>query len=139
MKRSLEQYFLEYEAYHRTTGNKACHWVGIPLIMLSLLGLLAGIGPGHFNAATALWLFSTLFYLALTPRLGLPFGLVTLGFYFAGRGLPSQALWPAFALGWIAQGVGHAFFERKAPAFIKNLEHILIGPLWLFNRLIRKN
>ena len=37
-----------------------------------------------------------------------------------------------FALGWILQGVGHAFYEKKSPAFLRNVLHMLIGPLWVF-------
>ena len=64
------------------------------------------------------------------------FGLFALGLYFLGRALPIPALWSLFILGWIFQGIGHYHYEKKSPAFFKNLEHILIGPLWIFARLI---
>ncbi len=42
--------------------------------------------------------------------------------------------WPwaiaAFVAGWILQFVGHAY-EGKSPAFLTNLVHLLVGPLWV--------
>ena len=43
----------------------------------------------------------------------------------------------AFALGWVFQGVGHAYFEKNRPAFFKNLAHLLVGPLFLVKKLLR--
>ena len=34
--------FADYASYHRTKGNKVFHRLGIPLLMLSLLGMLLG-------------------------------------------------------------------------------------------------
>jgi len=35
--------FADYAAYHQTAGNKTFHRLGIPLIMLSLIGMLARV------------------------------------------------------------------------------------------------
>jgi uncharacterized membrane protein YGL010W len=47
--------------------------------------------------------------------------------------------WPyaigAFAVGWVFQFVGHAY-EGKAPAFLTNLLHLLVGPLWVAGHLV---
>ncbi len=40
-----------------------------------------------------------------------------------------------FALGWAFQLVGHAVYERNRPAFVRNLRHLLIGPLWIARKL----
>lgn len=40
-----------------------------------------------------------------------------------------------FAGGWILQFVGHGVFEKKSPAFLTNVAHLLIGPLWWFTKL----
>ena len=51
--RDIRSLFADYASYHRTSGNKAFHRISIPLIMLSLLGMLARpvrVGPpdhGH--------------------------------------------------------------------------------------------
>src|SRR3989337_1265769 len=37
----LDPLWADYEAHHRTAGNKWCHAAGIPLILAGLLGLLS--------------------------------------------------------------------------------------------------
>ncbi len=41
MASRLAVVFEDYEAYHRTPGNKLCHYVGIPLVACTLVGLLS--------------------------------------------------------------------------------------------------
>ncbi len=36
-----DRLWADYEAHHRTAGNKVCHMAGIPLIMAGLLSLLS--------------------------------------------------------------------------------------------------
>lgn len=144
MSDRLSRYFTEYSRFHTTPGNKICHYFGIPMIALSLLGLLAAIPIGswgvgailRFDAGVLLWIIAVLFYLTLDWKLAIPFGLVAAGLYFLGRATPLAWLWAIFILGWIFQGIGHYRYEKKSPAFFKNLEHILIGPLWIFARMI---
>ena len=126
-------------------GNELCHFIGIPLIVISLLGLLAAFPfeAGSFfgsplfriDGGSVFWALAILWYLWIDWRAGLSFSLVSLSAYFVGRTLPVPALWAFFVLGWIFQGIGHVVYEKKSPAFIKNFAHLLIGPLWVFARL----
>jgi uncharacterized membrane protein YGL010W len=43
----------------------------------------------------------------------------------------------AFVLGWIFQAVGHAVYEKNSPAFFRNLVHLLVGPAYLVNKVLR--
>jgi uncharacterized membrane protein YGL010W len=115
------------------------------MIAISLFGLLAMIPLGGGGAASSilrldlgvlLWLVALLYYLTLDWKLAVPFGLLAAGLYFLGRATPLAWLWAIFVLGWIFQGIGHYRYEKKSPAFFKNLEHLLIGPLWIFARMI---
>ena len=36
-----------------------------------------------------------------------------------------------FILGWVLQFVGHYVYEKKSPAFFRNVTHLLVGPLWI--------
>jgi uncharacterized membrane protein YGL010W len=139
--RQLSQYFEDYEEAHRTFGNEVCHFIGIPMIVVTLLGLLSAWvlldSPIRIDGGLLLWGLGTLFYLAVGWRLGAPFSLVLLGAYFVGRTVPLAWLWAGFALGWLFQGIGHGVYEKKSPAFVRNLQHILIGPLWIFARALR--
>lgn len=134
----------DYASYHRTPGNQRTHLVGIPLIVLAVLGLLGhlsifrGLTGSEFvrvDGGTVLWLLGVLWYLRLDWRLAIPFGPVLLGFYFLGRALPVPILLALFAIGWAIQYLGHYVYEKKAPAFYKNAEHLLVGPFWIFAKI----
>ena len=43
MSPTLKAHFADYAAFHGTAGNRACHYVGIPLIVLSLFALLSAV------------------------------------------------------------------------------------------------
>jgi len=142
MSKRLEIYFEDYASHHHVRGNKLLHFLGIPLIAVSLLGLLAQLPllPAYIPAGevirldggTLLLILATLWYLLLDWRLAVPFALFGAGMYFSGRAIPNQGLWGLFVVGWICQGVGHAVYEKRSPAFFHNVRHLLIGPLWIF-------
>ena len=144
MKR-LSDYFAEYASFHKTPGNQMTHYGGIPMIMVGLLGILSRAvlyspEPGSLaqvDLGLLLWLGSAIFYWRLDWRLGVPFSLVTLGLYFVGRGLPLGVQIGLFVLGWGLQLLGHHYFEKKKPAFLDNLLHLFIGPLWIFSKIFR--
>jgi uncharacterized membrane protein YGL010W len=133
--------FADYASYHRTKGNKAFHRMGIPMIMLTLLGMLArveifDIGSFRVDAAVLLIILSGIYYLALEWRLGLAMLGVSIIFYIAGAALPMTVNVAFFILGWIFQFIGHSVYEKKQPAFLRNMTHLLIGPLWILNDLV---
>lgn len=124
--------FKEYESYHGSFENKLTHYIGIPLIVVSLLGLLARLGitvlSVRVDAALLLMLSVMVFYFALEWKLALPFSGVVLAGYWVGTQLSLPLLWSVFVLGWVAQFLGHAVFEKRSPVFFSNLRHLLIGP-----------
>src|SRR5437016_5431123 len=123
--------FADYASYHQTKGNKAFHRLGIPLIMLSLIGLLARVGVGYLNAAVALIVVAEIVYFTLEWRLALAMLVISAAFYFAGAAMPLSLNAALFVLGWIFQFVGHSVYEHKSPAFLTNFLHLLVGPLWI--------
>lgn len=133
--------FADYASYHRTSGNKWFHRFGIPLIMLSLLGLLsrvtlAMLGSLRIDLAMAVIIAVEAYYLAAEWRLGLAMLAVSITFEFAGAAIPFWVDVGLFVAGWILQFIGHIAFEKRQPAFLKNLLHLLIGPLWILNDLV---
>jgi uncharacterized membrane protein YGL010W len=131
--------FADYASYHRTKGNKVFHRLGIPLLMLSLLGMLARIAlPGvrFVDAATVLIALSTLYYLVVEWRLAIAMLIVSVVFYLAGAWLPLWVNVALFVAGVICQYVGHKVYEHRQPAFMKNMAHLLIGPLWILNDFV---
>lgn len=136
----IQGYFEDYGDAHRTKGNKATHLVGIPLIIIAILGLLdrlaispANFRGAHWSLAAALFVSVNLFYLSLHLGLGLAMVLVSSGFFLLGAALPLPALWAFFIVGWALQFAGHKIYEKKSPAFFHGLVHLLIGPLFILN------
>lgn len=139
--KSVQQQFSDYAAFHQTAGNKLFHRLGIPIIMLSLLGMLervviAHAGEWQLDLAILLIVASGIYYLALEWKLGFVMIVVSIAMYFAGAFIPMWLLIALFVIGWIFQGIGHAVYEKRQPAFAQNLIHLLIGPLWILNDVL---
>src|ERR1700737_2236603 len=136
----IETLFTDYASYHRTRGNKMFHRAGIPLIVLSLIGMLARVSirvnDMQIDAAMLLIVAAFAYYVALEWRLGIAMLAVTIAFYFAGRALPMWLNVVLFILGWIFQFIGHSVYEHRQPAFMRNLLHLMVGPLWILNDVV---
>ncbi len=136
--RDISALFDDYASYHRTKGNKWFHRVGIPMIMLSLFGLLARVPiVPHVDAAIVLIAIATVVYFILDWRLGAIMLIVSAVFYLAAAALPFWVNVALFVLGWILQFVGHSVYEKRQPAFMTNAMHLLVGPLWILNDIVR--
>lgn len=139
--RDVQALFDDYASYHQTTGNKIFHRLGIPMIMLTLLGMLSyvrlfEVWTVRWDAAMLLIAISSAYYFVIEWRLALAMFVVSILFYFAGAMLPLWWNVAIFVLGWIFQFIGHKVYEHKNPAFFRNFVHLLIGPLWILNDII---
>ncbi|MGE0658370.1 MAG: DUF962 domain-containing protein [Reyranellaceae bacterium] len=131
-----------YASYHRDARNRATHFVGIPLIIFSLLVPLCWLrfelGGVVLSAGLLVGLAVLGLWIALDRVLGLALVLfLAPAWYVADRIATdgSQATgWIVFAVtfvgGWILQLVGHVF-EGKRPALVSNLFQALIAPMFL--------
>jgi uncharacterized membrane protein YGL010W len=133
--------FADYASHHQTKGNKWFHRFGIPMIMLTLIGMLvrvrvATIGSLRIDAGMILIAIAVIYYLMLEWRLAIPMLIVSIAFYLIGAWLPMSANVVLFILGWIFQFIGHSVYEHRQPAFFRNVVHLLIGPLWILNDVI---
>ena len=148
--RSLQQWLDEYDSSHRHPVNKAIHWVCVPAIMLSLLALLWLVRiplpwsiPWLLNTAVCFLLPVMIYYLLLSPRLAagmlLVFGVLL--YLITALERLQTPLWRIalviFVVAWIGQFIGH-HIEGKRPSFFKDLQFLLIGPLWLLAALYRR-
>jgi uncharacterized membrane protein YGL010W len=132
----LQAHFSDYSSFHRTPGNQACHYVGIPLIVFSVFALLAhvplfAVGAFTVTAAELLLLAATVYYLTLDRALAALMLAASIVLTAAGRAVPVPAAVALFVIGWVFQFVGHYVYEKKSPAFYRNLAHLLVGPLWI--------
>ena len=119
-----------------TPGNKACHYVGIPLIVLTLFSLLGAVplfavGSYTVTLAEVLLVLATVYYLTLDRTLAVLMFVASAALLVLGRTLPLGVALGLFVLGWVFQFVGHYVYEKRSPAFYRNLAHLLVGPLWI--------
>lgn len=138
---SIDALFADYASYHQTPGNKAFHRLGIPLIMLTLIGMLTEVhlftlGGVRYDLAIFLIAAASAYYFAVSWRLAIPMIAVSILFYFIGAAFPFYLNAALFILGWIFQFIGHKVYEHKNPAFFRNFLHLLIGPLWILNDVV---
>ncbi|MFP5440950.1 MAG: DUF962 domain-containing protein [Gammaproteobacteria bacterium] len=148
--RTLEQWFELYGESHRNKTNKTIHFIAVPTIYFSIIGLLWAIPvPAALAAIPGLnWAVLAVIPVLLFYRgLSMP---VTIGMavfsgacfavlhYLQAAGL--SVLWISvglFVVMWILQFIGHAV-EGKKPSFFQDLQFLLIGPAWVLAFLLRR-
>ena len=154
MKGLVEQMSM-YAAYHRDSTNKAIHFVFVPLIIWSAMGLLMelpalDVGNLSITAAHAIALVLLVYYLRLDVPLGIAmvvlFTVMLLTAWDLHNALGDRA-WmlfgAVFAGSWIAQLIGHSAFEHRRPALADNLFQVFVAPIfvmaeWAFSLGLRK-
>jgi uncharacterized membrane protein YGL010W len=146
--RSASDWLDEYGESHSHPTNEVLHWICVPVIVLSLLGLLWSLPVPQALTRISLWLnWATLatlaalvYYCALSVRLATGIACAFALMFVALRALEliPWPLWATslalFAAAWLGQFIGHAIEGRK-PSFFKDVQFLLIGPLWLVMRL----
>src|SRR5580704_9384874 len=150
--RTVSDWLAEYGASHQNPTNKLLHWICVPPIVLAVLGLLWSVPVPAGFVALSPWLnwaslaaaAALLYYLTLSWRLaaGVLVGFLVL--LWITRAL-AQLPWPLwqtslviFVVAWIGQFIGHAI-EGRRPSFFKDLQFLLIGPLWLLAAAYRRS
>lgn len=143
--RSLQSWLDEYGQSHQNSLNKKIHWICVPLILWSILTLLSEIRFGAIHAGWIASLLATLYYARLSFKMALTFVIVITIMMLvneliftainASRWLVALIV---FALAWIGQFYGHAV-EGKKPSFLKDVQFLLIGPLWLMHQAQKSN
>ncbi len=135
--RRIDQLLDHYGESHQNPGNELIHFVAIPLIVFSLIGLLHWAHPYLAMAAIA---GSIMYYARLSNVFMISMTLLAvLCLYLAG--LLGDALLPVsigvFVVSWIFQFIGHKL-EGKKPSFLEDLQYLLIGPLFVLSKLFLK-
>jgi len=150
--RTAAQWLDEYGDSHRHPTNKLLHWICVPVIVWCALGLLwllpfpGDLRPLHpfANWATATVLAALLYYALLSVRLALGILPVLLAMLWAVNEIDrwrTVPLWviclSLFVAAWIGQFIGHAI-EGRRPSFFKDIQFLMIGPLWLLADAYRR-
>ena len=149
--RTVEQWFGEYGESHSNPRNELLHIICVPAIVLTVIGFIWSIPvPAAFseispwlNWATMVIAVAIAYYCTLSAALGFgaAIGLGILAYIVRFLDTLAWPLWLTclviFVVAWIGQFVGHAI-EGKRPSFFKDLQFLLIGPLWLLGHLYRR-
>ena len=151
-RKSADQWFAEYGESHQDHANETIHWICVPVIFYSVLGLLWSLPvPGALGAA-APWftwaepaiLAALIFYFRLSVPLA--FGLL---FFISLCAILLELqtklcpfpVWKSslilFVLAWVGQFIGHRI-EGQKPSFFKDVVFLLIGPAWLLHFIYKK-
>lgn len=152
--RKIDQLLSEYGESHQNVTNKAIHWICVPLIFFSVVGMLASIpsdwvqsvlgeGNPYANWATVALVIAIAYYATLSITLTMGMTLFTFVCLFVARIIAETGtpLWAVsifiFVVAWIGQFYGHKV-EGKKPSFLKDLQFLLIGPAWLMHFIYKK-
>jgi uncharacterized membrane protein YGL010W len=151
--RKIDLLFAEYAESHRNSTNKLIHWICVPLIFWSILGFISlipsksigfiYIGEISYVSFAAIALV-TIFYLRLPFIISLIMFILMIIMESFAYGINirfKENSWivylSVFVITWIFQFVGHKI-EGKKPSFLKDLQFLLVGPIWLLSFILKK-
>ncbi len=153
--RKIDSLLSEYGESHRNATNKSIHWLCVPLIFLSIVGLIASIPATQLklylgsqspfaNWAMVGLLIVAFYYFSLSVSLTIGmilFGLLCLLIINFIEKINIAPLWIIslliFFTAWVGQLYGHKI-EGKKPSFLKDVQFLLIGPAWLMHFIYKR-
>jgi len=153
--KTADQWFEAYGVSHQNATNKLIHWICVPLIFFSIVGLLSAIPTGflslqanegwkpYIHFGTVLILLGMLFYIRLSISLALGMAVISAFILYLIKLMLLAELpvgWISFAifvLAWIGQFIGHKI-EGAKPSFFEDLQFLLIGPIWLLGFVYKR-
>jgi len=153
--RKIDLLLNEYGESHQDATNKAIHWICVPLIFFSVVGLIASIpsqavqsvlgwGNPYANWAGVGLVLVLLYYVTLSIPLSIGmalFGLLCLFVIELIVRVNIAPLWMVslviFFVAWVGQFYGHKV-EGKKPSFLKDIQFLLIGPAWLMHFIYKR-
>jgi len=151
--RKVDLLFAEYSKSHRNATNKFIHWICVPLIFWAVLGFASLIPSPHFCASyfgcvsiisLIMIVLITLFYIRLSLLMAIVMAVIMLilehFIYLTNISFGKQS-WivyvSVFVITWVFQLIGHKI-EGQKPSFLKDLQFLLIGPIWLLGFILKK-
>ena len=153
--RRIDELLVEYGESHQHSTNKTIHWICVPLIFLSIVGLVASIPAGlvqrvlgegnpYANWAAVALILVLIYYATLSLPLMFGMFLFSLLCLFIVRMISELNIAPLwmvsliiFVVAWIGQFYGHKV-EGKKPSFFKDIQFLLIGPAWLMHFIFKR-
>ncbi len=140
----------EYGASHQNATNKLIHWICVPLIFFSVVGLFYSLElpfkiteTMNFNFAIVMLVAVMIYYFTLSRTLWIGMLLFSAVCMMVCYAINAAGLlvWLVsiviFVLAWIAQFYGH-HLEGKKPSFLRDVQFLLIGPAWIMSFVYKK-
>ena len=133
--RRVDQLIAHYGQSHQNPGNEVIHFIAIPLIMLSLVGMLYALHPyAAYSLIAASMVYyarlSVVFLLTMAVWSGLTLAVVMA---MGTNVLPISVA--IFVGAWILQFIGHKM-EGKKPSFFEDIQYLWVGPLFVLSKLL---
>ena len=148
--KSMQDWLDEYGESHKNGFNKTIHYICVPAIYMTVMGLFWAIpsfpidGPNWFNWATVVAIPALAFYFRLSLVVGIGMTLFTFAIavflIWWESSMQMTVLMMSvvvFIVAWIMQFIGH-HVEGKKPSFFKDLQFLMIGPAWILCHLLTK-
>ncbi|MFK8054259.1 MAG: DUF962 domain-containing protein [Woeseiaceae bacterium] len=151
MGKSAQNWLDAYAVSHQNVVNKRLHWICVPAIVVSVVGLMWAIPVPEAFAKLSPWLnwgslflfAAMLYYLKLSVKLALgmlPVVLAIIAIVAWMSSLPVSLVVSSatvFVVAWIGQFIGHQI-EGQKPSFFEDIQFLMIGPLWMLAAVFRK-
>ena len=142
--KSVEEQLSTYKSVHLNKTNIKTHFVGVPMIVWAIMLWMSFAKlpiTDSFNLTLAMAAFALVlvYYFLLNISLGVGqvvFLVPTLYSAHLVSQMPNAGWFAAlvFFIGWLFQFIGH-YYEKAKPAFVDDLNQLLIGPLFLMSEL----
>lgn len=135
--RKVDRLLAHYGESHRHPRNERIHFVAIPLILVSLLGLMWAAHPwlAFLFVAASLVYYARLSLVLLAGMAAVSGVALLLVTAMGSWVLPLSA--GIFVAAWIAQFIGHKIEGRK-PSFFEDLQYLWVGPLFVLGKLFER-
>ena len=149
--RTQEQFLEEYRLTHSNPTNALVHTICVPVILFATFGLLWSVRIGPWfgitgpwgdwvNAANVVGPWALIFYATLSQRAAVLMAVILLMCTAGVAGLQDTGVPVAWFCGaiwiaaWLGQFYGH-HIEGAKPAFLDDVVFLLIGPLFILEKI----
>jgi len=150
--KTMQDWLDAYGVSHKNSINKLIHWICVPLIFVSLIGLMSSVNfafigldyCSYIHLGLLFLIGGLIFYLRLSKTMALGMALVSLAILLlvdlVNQNFENSHAWiylVTFVVAWIGQFIGH-MIEGAKPSFFDDLKFLLIGPGWLLSFIFQK-
>ena len=136
-ERRIDQLLAHYGESHQHPLNERIHFIAIPLIMLSLIGLIFCLHPWLAYGFMA----ASIVYYARLSRVFLAamgvWSVALLALVHAMGDFRLPLCISIFVGAWVLQFIGHKL-EGKKPSFFEDVQYLWVGPLFVLRPLLQR-